>query len=149
MQLKTSLLHGIFSSHSLALHILKPTTFVRVQNLKNMITVVVIRTPKGDKKCKRSCQSKNPRKAHSSFWSREFSGVNDLFVQEVRASQLTDFCVCMFGWCLLDEGMKQRDVGIWALDLCCDVPPSGLQSSKIPRLRAFYYRVTCLQSLPL
>ena len=74
------LLHGIFSSHSLALHILKPTTFVRVQNLKNMITVVVIRTPKGDKKCKRSCQSKNPRKAHSSFWSREFSGVNDLFV---------------------------------------------------------------------
>ena len=54
--------------------------FCTGSELKNMITVVVIRTPKGDKKCKRSCQSKNPRKAHSSFWSREFSGVNDLFV---------------------------------------------------------------------
>ena len=47
---------------------------------KNMITIVAIRTPKEDKICQRSCQSKNPRKAHSSFWSREFSGVDDLFV---------------------------------------------------------------------
>ena len=54
--------------------------FCTGSELKNMITIVAIRTPKEDKKCQRSCQSKNPRKAHFSFWSREFSGVNDLFV---------------------------------------------------------------------
>ena len=32
------------------------------------------------KNYQRSYQSKNPRKAHSSFWSREFSDVKDLFV---------------------------------------------------------------------
>ena len=45
---------------------------------KNMKTIVAIRTLKEDKKnCQRSCHSKNPKKAHSSFWSREFPGVKD------------------------------------------------------------------------
>ena len=54
--------------------------FYTGSELKNMTIIVAIRTPKEDKKCQRSCQSKNPRKAHSSFWSRECSGVSDSFV---------------------------------------------------------------------
>ena len=44
-----------------------------------MIAIVAIRTPKEDKKCQRSCQSKNPRQAHSSFlvtgvfWRQRFA----------------------------------------------------------------------------
>ena len=45
-----------------------------------MITVVVIQDTKGGQKMQKIVQSKNPRKVHSSFWSREFSGVDDFFV---------------------------------------------------------------------
>ena len=45
-----------------------------------MITNAPIRRAKEDKKCHRSCQSKNPKMTHSSFWSREFSGHDVLFV---------------------------------------------------------------------
>ena len=48
--------------------------------LINMITNALIRRAKEDKKCHRSCQSKNPKMTHSSFWSREFSGDDVFFV---------------------------------------------------------------------
>ena len=48
--------------------------------LINMTTNAPIRREKEDKKCHRSCQSKNSKMTHSSFLSREFSGDDVLFV---------------------------------------------------------------------
>lgn len=45
-----------------------------------MTTNAPMRSAKEDKRCQRACQSKNPRMAHSSFMSREFSGNDVLFV---------------------------------------------------------------------
>ena len=54
--------------------------FYTGSELKDMIIIVVITTPNEDKKLPKIVPIENPRKAHSSFWSREFTGIKDLFV---------------------------------------------------------------------
>ena len=79
MQLKTSPLHGVLHGTPLR-YIFWGLDFYTGSDPKNMTTIVVITTPNEDKKLPKIVSIENPWKAHSSFWSREFSGIKDLFV---------------------------------------------------------------------
>ena len=79
MQVKTSPLHVVLHCTPLR-YIFWGLDFYTGSDPKNMTTIVAIRTPKEDKKLPKIVPIENPRKAHSSFWSREFYGIKDLFV---------------------------------------------------------------------